>query len=69
MNAKELEKAQNEISDAIYARAKELGFDKAPITDGVCDFEAWGIALVVPGRGLLGGGVAYLGHLPLERQQ
>lgn len=41
MNAIELEKAQNEISDAIYARAKELGFDKAPITDGVCDFEGY----------------------------
>lgn len=41
MNAKELEKAQNEISDAIYARAKELGFDKAPITDGVCNFEGY----------------------------
>lgn len=44
MNAKELEKAQNEITDAIYARAIELGFDDKvmqPITDGVCDFEGY----------------------------
>jgi len=41
MNAKELEKAQNEITDAIYARAKELGFGNKPITDGVCDFEGY----------------------------
>ena len=41
MNAKELEKAQNEITEAIYARAKELGFDSKPITDGVCDFEGY----------------------------
>ena len=41
MNAKELEKAQNEISDAIYARAKELGYDKEPIKDGVCDFDGY----------------------------
>lgn len=44
MNATELEKAQNEITDAIYARAIELGFDEKtmqPITDGVCDFEGY----------------------------
>ena len=41
MNAQELEKAQGEITDAIYDRAKELGFDKYPITDGVCDFEGY----------------------------
>lgn len=40
MTAKELQKAQNEISDAIYAHAKSLGFDEnviKPITDGVSD--------------------------------
>lgn len=41
MNAKDLEKAQNEITDAIYDRAEELGFDRYPITDGVCDFEGY----------------------------
>lgn len=41
MTAQELEKTQNEISDAIYAHAKELGFDSEPITDGVCDFEGY----------------------------
>lgn len=41
MNVQELEKAQNEITDAIYTRAKELGFDREPITDGVCDFEGY----------------------------
>lgn len=41
MNAQELEKAQNEINDAIYALAKELGFSNEPITDGVCDFEGY----------------------------
>ena len=41
MNARELENAQNEITDAIYARAKELGFDREPITDGVCDIEGY----------------------------
>lgn len=41
MNAQELEKAQGEISSAIYKRAKELGFDRYPITDGVCDFEGY----------------------------
>ena len=44
MNVKELEKAQKEITDAIYARAVELGFDEKtmqPITDGVCDFEGY----------------------------
>ncbi|MBO4741732.1 MAG: hypothetical protein J5605_08875 [Bacteroidales bacterium] len=41
MNAKELEKAQSEITNAIYDRAKKLGFDRYPITDGVCDFEGY----------------------------
>lgn len=44
MNANELENAQNEITDAIYAHAIELGFDEKtmqPITDGVCDFEGY----------------------------
>jgi len=44
MKARELEKAQNEISDAIYACAIELGFDEKtmqPIRDGVCDFEGY----------------------------
>lgn len=44
MNAIELEKAQNEITNAVYARAIELGFDDKvmqPITDGVCDFEGY----------------------------
>jgi hypothetical protein len=38
MDIQELKKAQKDISDAIYARAKELGFDKEPIYDGVCDY-------------------------------
>lgn len=41
MNAQELEKAQNEINDAIYALAQKLGFNNKPITDGVCDFEGY----------------------------
>lgn len=41
MNAKDLETAQNEITNAIYDHAKELGFDRYPITDGVCDFEGY----------------------------
>ena len=41
MNAIELEKAQNAITDAVYAHAKALGFDREPITDGVCDFEGY----------------------------
>ncbi len=42
MTAKELQKAQNEISDAIYAHAVDLGYDNnvvEPITDGVYDIE------------------------------
>lgn len=41
MNAKELEIAQHRISAEIDTRAKELGFDNYPITDGVCDFEGY----------------------------
>ncbi len=44
MDAKELEKVQNEITESIYARAKELGFNEKtmqPITDGVCNFEGY----------------------------
>lgn len=44
MNAQELKKAQQEITDAVYAHAIELGYDKnviEPITDGVCDFEGY----------------------------
>ncbi len=44
MNAQELNKVQQEIRDAIYAHAIELGYDNniiEPITDGVCDFEGY----------------------------
>lgn len=41
MNIQELRKTQKAISDAIYARAKELGFEKEPIYDGVCDYEGY----------------------------
>lgn len=41
MNAEELETAQQEISNEMEKRAKELGFDRYPITDGVCDFEVY----------------------------
>ena len=44
MNANELKKAQDEITEAIYARAIELGFDNKniePITDGVCDVDGY----------------------------
>lgn len=41
MNIQELRKAQEDITEAIYARAKELGFDKKPITDGVYSFEGY----------------------------
>jgi len=41
MKETELKAAQDAISEAIYAHAKELGFDKEPITDGVCDIEGY----------------------------
>jgi hypothetical protein len=44
MNAQELKKAQQAITDAIYAHAIELGYDNnviEPITDGICDFEGY----------------------------
>ena len=41
MDAKELEKAQKEIMNEMKMRAKELGFERYPITDGVCDFEGY----------------------------
>lgn len=41
MNAKELEKAQQEIWNEMEKRAKELGLERYPITDGVCDFEGY----------------------------
>lgn len=41
MNAKELEKEQQEICNEMEKRAKELGLERYPITDGVCDFEGY----------------------------
>ena len=41
MNIQELIKAQKDIREAIEARAKELGFEKEPIYDGVCDCEGY----------------------------
>lgn len=41
MNAKDLEIAQIEIRNEIQKRAKEFGFERNPIIDGVCDFEGY----------------------------
>lgn len=41
MNAKELKKAQQEIWNEMDNLAKELGFERYPIKDGVCDFEGY----------------------------